>query len=334
VSGNALDSKNVITLNQFTFGAATNSPDAVHLPVRLGVALLKDPEGNIVIDVPVQGKLDDPEFRISKVVWRVIGNVLVKAATSPFSLLGSMLGGGGDELAFQEFTPGTTELVATELPKLETLVKALTNRPSLSLGIEGSYDVAADTFALKRFKLAELVRRKIWEEKHAANPNIPPPDKLEIPPEESLAMIKKLFDEKFPPGTQFGTPLPTAPAVAAPPPPPPPGFFKRAVNFITFKEAREKSAAKRTAAEREAALKELREAAKAKGLPLQEMTGRLAETMVVTDDDLRALAASRAQHVRDHLVNVGHIAAERLFLSQASDATKQNKGPRVFLSLQ
>ena len=334
VEGNKLTSTNVITLHQFTFGAATNSPDAVHLPVRLGVALLKDLDGNIVIDVPVEGRIDDPDFHIGKVVWRVIGNLLAKAATSPFSLLGSMFGGGGDELAFQEFTPGGHDLLPTERPKLDTLVRALTNRPALSLGLEGSYDAPADAYALKRQKFSELVRRQVWEAQHATNPNIAPPDKLEITPEANAALVKKLFDAQFPPGTKFGTPLPPEPTVAAPPPPPPPGFFRSVVNFITLKEQREKHAVKKENAKLAAEHDKAVVAAEAAGLPLDEMTGRLAETMVVNDDDLRALAAARALRVRDELINVGHIAADRLFLSQATDATKQNKGPRVFLSLQ
>ncbi len=334
LAGKAIDATNVVTLNQFTFGAVTNSPDATGLPVRLGVALLKDLDGKIVIDLPVQGSLDDPNFRIGKVVLRVIVNLLTKAAVSPFALVGSMFGGGGDELAFQEFSPGSSELQPTQLPKLDTLVKALTNRPGLSLGLEGSYDAAADTYALKQQKVASLVRHRIWEARHAADPNIAPPEQLVIAPEDSAAMIKKLFDEKFPPGTQFGTPLPVPPAVAPPPPPPPPGLFRRLVNIITFKEQREHRAAERERARLAAEHEKAVAAAIAAGLPLEEMTGRLAESMEVTENDLRAQASARAQRVRDYLINTGHIAADRLFLAQGTDAAKQNKGPRVFLSLQ
>ncbi len=334
VEGRKLDSTNVITLHQFTFGAATNSPDATSLPVRLGVALLKDADGKIVVDMPVQGSLDDPNFRIGKVVWRVIGNLLTKAATSPFSLIGSMFGGGGEELAFQEFAPGSSELQPAQQPKLDVLVKALANRPALSLGIEGSYDATADAYALKRQKLADLVRRRIWEAKHAKDPNIAPPEQLVITPEENATMVRQLFNAKFPPGTKFGTPLPPEPAVAAPPPPPPPGMVRKVINVITFEEMRAKRAAKKEEARRAAEHEKAVAIAAATGLPLDEMTGRLAETMVVTDNDLRALATTRAEHVRDQLVNNGHIAAERLFLAQASAAVKQNKGPRVFLSLQ
>lgn len=325
VDGRQLDTTNVVTLHQFTFGAATNSKDATGLPVRLGVALLKDLDGKIVIDLPVQGSLDDPNFRIGKVVLRVIVNLLTKAATSPFSLLGSMFGGGGEELAFQEFAPGGSELQPAELPKLETIVKALTNRPGLSLGLEGAFDPAADTYALKREKLSDLVRRQIWETRHAVEPNIAPPAQLAITAEEQAAMVKKLFDEKFPPGTQFGAPLVGPPPVTAAPAPKP-GLVRRVINVITFKSARAEPAKPKPA--------EPAATTAAPGIPLEEMTGRLAETMKVDDNDLRALATARAERVRDYLVQTGHIAGERLFLAQATDAAKQNKGPRVFLSLQ
>ncbi len=334
VEGSQLRSENVLTLQQFTFGAAVESPDATKLPVRLGVALLKDLGGRIVIDVPVSGDLSDPNLKISRVVWRVIGNLLTKAAVSPFALLGSMFGGGGDELAFQEFDPGLAELRAAERGKLDTLVKALTNRPGLSLGIEGGYDGPADTFVLQRQKVAALVRAKIWEERRAADPNLPPPDRLQIAPEAYAAKLKQLFDEKFPPGTEFGTPLPAAPAVATPPPPPPGGFFKRMVRALTFAETREKRAVAAENEKRAAAHEQAASAAAAAGLPLEEMTGRLAATVEVTADDLRALAAARAQRVRDYLTNEGEIAADRLFLTQPKEAPKENKGPRVFLTLQ
>lgn len=320
-----LDASNVITLNQFTFGAPVESPDATKLPVRLGVALLKDMNGQIVIDVPMSGSIDDPSLRIGKVVLRVIVNLLTKAAVSPFALLGSMFGGGGDELAFQEFAPGGSDLLPAEQTKLATMVKALTNRPGLSLGIEGGFDTPADTHALKQQKLAALVRSRVWEERRATDPNIPPPEQLEILPEAHAAMVKKLFDEKFPPGTEFGAPLPPTPVVAVAPAPVKKNLFRRVVDALTTSETTAAATAPDAAA--------TPVAGEATGPSLEEMTGRLAETMEVTDNDLRALADARAQRVRDHFLGEGGIAADRLFLTQAKEP-KENKGPRVFLSLQ
>lgn len=71
----------------------------------------------------------------------------------------------------------------------------------------------------------------------------------------------------------------------------------------------------------------------AAGLPLDQMTGRLAESMTVPDDDLRALASERAQNVRTHLIEAGHVAADRLFLAGSTEPARDNKGPRVLLVL-
>ncbi|HEY5228536.1 MAG TPA: DUF748 domain-containing protein, partial [Opitutaceae bacterium] len=334
VDGEKVDATNVVTLNQFTLGSATPGPDATGLPVRLGVSLLKDIDGKIVIDLPVQGTLGDPNFRIGRIVLRVIINLLTKAAVSPFALVGSMFGGGGEELAYQDFAPGGSALLPADIPKLVTLSKVLANRPALSLGLEGDYDPAADAYALRRLKLADLVRRGIWEEKHAADPNIAPPDRLQISAAESAAMTKKLFDAKFPPGTKFGTPLPAEPAAAPPPPLPPAGFIARIVNLVTFKAQRDEKAAHEEAGRREAEHKAEVQNAVAAGLPLDQMTGRLAEAIPVTPDDLASLAAARAQSVRDYLATTGKISVERLFLSKAAASGKPDKGPRVLLSLQ
>jgi hypothetical protein len=333
LDGRKIDSADQITLQQFTFGAPVQSPDDIGMPVRLGVALLKDIDGKIFIDVPVQGSIDDPDFQIGKVVWRVIFKLLTKAAVSPFALLGSMFGGGGDELAYQDFASGAAVLQPEGIKKLETMVKALTNRPGLSLDLEGSYDGPADTFALKQQKLADTVRRAIWEARHASDPTIAPPEQLVITPEENAAMMKKLFDEKFPPGTQFGAPLAKAPVAAAPPPAPKKGFIGRVVDAVTFKGLRGDKAMPTETAKPVETVPAV--AAVAAGPTLDEMTGRLAETMEVGENDLRALAQSRAQQVRDYFINAGKIDPERLFLAKdKSDSAKPGRGPRVFLTLQ
>ena len=334
VDGPAIEAANVLTLRQFTFGAPVASPDATKLPVRLGVALLKDLEGNIVIDMPVAGRTDDPSFQIGRVVWRVIGNLLAKVATSPFALLGAAFGGGGDELAFQDFAVGSSALATAEVKKLETMVTALKNRPGLSVALEGGYDTAADSHALKRVKLADTVRRAVWEKNRETNPNLPPPDQFTPTPEEVAATTKRLYDEKFPPGTQFGAPLPTPPKLVEPPPQPK-GFFKRVVSTLTREESRQRAAAEKKNAELNAEHSKAAAAAAAAGLPFEEMNGRLAEAVTIDANDLRALAQIRAERVRDYFVTHGGINAERLFLAKASETAKpEGKGARVFLELQ
>lgn len=337
VQNEAVDMTNVVTLTQFTFGAPTESPDATKLPVRLAVALLKDTEGKIMLDVPVQGSLSDPSFRIGKVVGRVIGNLLTKVATSPFSLLGAMFGGGGEELAFQEFAPGEAELTPDNLKKLETLTKALKGRPALNLEITGSFDAAADGQVLKMERLAQKVRSRIWDERRAMDADVPPPDQMVVTPEDELAMIQKLFAEAFPD---------SAPELTATPPPPAPepvaveekkperrGFFRKAADIVTLKAWRDgdsdEDEDEKTAAAPPPVV-ESSEAVAPAWPSVEEMKAKLAETIEVTTDDHRRIAARRAERVREHFVQQG-IAGERLFLANVN---AESKGARVFLQLQ
>ena len=166
VVGPKLQAKNVITLDQFTFGEKVESPDATHLPVRLAIAILKDREGKIVLDVPVEGNLDDPKFHVGKVVTRAIMDILTKVATSPFSLIGAAFGGGGEELGYEDFVPGSAKLTSDDDQKLETLVKALYDRPALSLEISGSDDLVADKDGLQRVFLEERMQVRKWQSLH------------------------------------------------------------------------------------------------------------------------------------------------------------------------
>ncbi|MCF3649345.1 DUF748 domain-containing protein [Synoicihabitans lomoniglobus] len=154
-----VSSESVATLDDFTLGGKVKSPDATSLPVGLAVALLKDTKGQIVVDVPVAGSLDDPEFRFGRVVWRVITNLLTKVATSPFALLGSMVGGAQDEeLDRQEFVAGAASLTDASMAKLDTLSRALRERPGLVLDLVGEADASADAAALRPEVLEKQLR--------------------------------------------------------------------------------------------------------------------------------------------------------------------------------
>ena len=59
-----MQGKNRIFLDQLTLGDKVDSPDATSLPVKLGIALLKDSNGLIELDLPVNGDLRNPEFSI------------------------------------------------------------------------------------------------------------------------------------------------------------------------------------------------------------------------------------------------------------------------------
>ncbi|MCY1199498.1 hypothetical protein D9M72_109020 [compost metagenome] len=149
IKDRALQASNHVVLNQLTFGDKTNSPDATKLPVLLAVALLKDSRGNIDINLPISGSLDDPEFSVGGIVVRVLMNLVVKAVTSPFSLLASAFG-GGEELSYVEFAPGSAALTEDSVQRIDTLTKALLDRPALKMDISGRADPKTDMDGLRQ----------------------------------------------------------------------------------------------------------------------------------------------------------------------------------------
>lgn len=154
-----LQASNKIILNQLVFGeqaAGASSP----LPVKLAVALLADSNGVIDLDVPLSGSLNDPQFRVWPIVWKIIGNVITKALTSPFSLISGLTGGSssdGGELSNVAFDTGTSTINAAALPALDKVAQALRDKTSLRLTVEGTASLERERDAMQRARLNGLL---------------------------------------------------------------------------------------------------------------------------------------------------------------------------------
>ena len=157
IDGRKLDAQHHISIDQLEFGDKTASKDAVSLPVKLAVALLKDRHGVIDLDLPVTGSLDDPQFRIAPIIWKVFVHILERAVTAPFALLGRLFG-GGPELQFIDFQPGTADLDSAGADKIKALVKALGERPQLKIEVPIAAVVELDRPALIDAKFSMQVR--------------------------------------------------------------------------------------------------------------------------------------------------------------------------------
>ena len=193
-----LDAENKVFLDQFTFGEAVDSPDATKLPVRLAVALLTDRKGEIHLDLPVTGQIDDPKFSVWGIVVKIVVNLLVKAATSPFALLGAIFG-GGEELSYLEFDPGMTALPGTAEAKIGNLAKVLEERPGLQLEIEGHVDVEKDTEGLRRLLFRRKVAARKVRDLVRSGQAAPALDNVRVEPAEYPKYLAQAYKEgKFP----------------------------------------------------------------------------------------------------------------------------------------
>lgn len=321
--GRNLKSENIITLDQFTFGEKVNSPDAIKLPVKLGIAVLKDRNGKIVLDVPIEGSLDDPQFRLHKVITRAMWNIVEKAITSPFAVLGAMFGGKGEEISYQDFAAGNADLTPASKEKLDVLVKALYERPGLQLEISGSVDTNADIGGLRALQLEKQLRAQKWQALRKADREASTPDKIVVAPEERPDLIKALYADAFAKGlivtsSNSTTPLPVPTSQQA--------FKKTAERGATQLMARTTPtpAAVTTSVAGEGT----------SSIAADPMEQALLNSISVSDDDFQSLAAQRAKAVREYILQSGKVEPERLFLTENKSEGLKTQGPRVYLQLQ
>ncbi|MEK6532571.1 MAG: DUF748 domain-containing protein [Nitrospirota bacterium] len=196
LSQHELEAENKVLIDQLGFGEKTDSPDATSLPVPLVVALLKDRKGQIAIDLPVRGNLKDPDFKYGRVLLNTVLNLLGKAVTSPFALIGSLVGGSGEELHAIEFAPGRSELTESEVKKLTTLVTVLTERPALSLDVAGMADKQVDARVLAEDQFLERLRQFTLEEAGKPSGKEPVPA---LSPEEESRLTTAWYAKQFSP---------------------------------------------------------------------------------------------------------------------------------------
>lgn len=197
LENNQLAAENRLFIDQFTFGEKVESPDATKLPVNLAISLLKNNRGEIDLNLPIAGSLDDPQFSIGGLVVKVIVNLFVKAVTSPFALLGSMFG-GGEELSTIEFAAGRAGFDAAATKKLESLSKALVERNSLKLDITGRADPEADKEGVKRVAIERAMKaEKLKDLKKAGEGKSL--EEIDIAAEEYKTYLTRAYKEaKFP----------------------------------------------------------------------------------------------------------------------------------------
>ena len=194
VEGGRITGKNKAFLDQFTLGETVASPDSLNLPISLAIALLKNRKGEITLNIPVQGDLNDPEFRVGAIVFKAIINLIAKAATSPFALLGALIP-EGVELQYVDFTPGSPLIEEKYQAGLETIAKALYERPGLKMDIRGSVDSAPEKEVLRNLKFEGLLKNEKYKKLSRKKDDATPLDEIIIEPGEYETYLKEAYKE-------------------------------------------------------------------------------------------------------------------------------------------
>lgn len=298
VTHQELKAENKVRVDQLRLGDASNSPDATRLPVKLGIALLQDRHGVIALDLPVNGRLDDPKFKLGPVIMQVFMNLMTKAMTKPFALLGSVFG-GGEDLDHIAFEAGKADFVAGEAGKLDTLATALYERPGLKLGIASSIDPVADRAALAKRKLERELAELRAKELQAAGQRVTSVDAVRLAPEDRQRLLKLAYAEAI------GLVDTRASSVRA----------ESVVAHLTTRQNFEPLHKAKSA--------ESKVAPRGGAVSLADMEAKLVELADISSDDFKKLMDDRAAAVQSYLLQSGKVEAMRITIaaSQAVNAS-------------
>ncbi|MDH3461872.1 MAG: hypothetical protein OEM00_13075, partial [Burkholderiaceae bacterium] len=101
-----------------------------------------------------------PSFDYGAVIGKAVGNLLGGIVTAPFRALGALFGAGDAKIGAIAFEPGSDVIAPPERHKLETVARALQEKPALQLVVPPAYAAEQDTAALKSLAVrTEIVRR-------------------------------------------------------------------------------------------------------------------------------------------------------------------------------
>ena len=195
IQDRALKADHKIRIEQLEWGEATAEKGEATLPVKFATWLLKDSHGVIDLNVPVTGSLDDPKFRIGPIVWQIIKNLIVKAVSAPFKLLGSLFK-GAEEAQFVDFAAGSAEVGPQTAGHLATLAKGLVEKQGIRIEVPAGVDAELDRPALVEQKLEREL-----------------PGLASLPPEQQVDALTKLIRQKT--GAAPRLPEPPAPPAGA-----------------------------------------------------------------------------------------------------------------------
>ena len=305
-----LNAEQHIVIDQLQLGEQVDSPDAVHLPLKLAVALLKDRNGVIDLPLPITGSLDDPQFKVGPIIWHAVLNLFEKAVTAPFAAIGHLFGGHGEELKYIDFAAGSADLDADSKEKLTSLAKALEEHNQLQLDVPIVYSQDLDGPVLAQ----KVLTQRLILRAHAGK----------MPPQLAAASAQaaNAGAGQQPPAA---APIPTDPALADP-------LQHYRLLLAEFQAELGKDA------ELPASAAAIQNAKSKKDAPpvetaIPDLENAIIAQIDVPDLQLQSLGKNRTRAIQDALLSDGGIDASRVFIINGAAKTDDNGKVRVEMAL-
>jgi hypothetical protein len=126
-------------------------------------------------------------------IVQVLTNLIAKAATSPFALIGAALGGGGEEMNQVEFAYGRVTLDEPSEEKIRKISEALIDRPSLSLDISGYAEKEKDLDSLKLYRFERKLKAQKLNDEGKKDAESASLDEVRIEQDEYLKYLTMAY---------------------------------------------------------------------------------------------------------------------------------------------
>lgn len=143
-----LINNNKIKISKLEFGKKTKDTTAYKVPVNLALYILKDKNGIIGFDLPVQGSPSDPNFKLGKIIWKTLENFLIKTATQPFNSLGKIIGTDPESIKFIAFDYLQDSLADKQKKQLDKICEIIDKKPELQFIFKQTTNLEKETYAL------------------------------------------------------------------------------------------------------------------------------------------------------------------------------------------
>jgi len=194
-----LKAENKVVVEQLQLGEKVDSPSAVDLPIRLAIALLKDTDGKISIELPISGDLNNPQFSVMPIVWQTLRNLVLRAAQAPFKFIGGLISGGdSQDLGTVSFAPGTTDLSPDAQSALNKLSAALKERPALRLEVEGTSAESSDGPLIAQQRLEREYQSTYYKILQRRGDKVPAQASLlKVPEDEKAPMLEGIYRDRL-----------------------------------------------------------------------------------------------------------------------------------------
>lgn len=137
-----LDAQNALTLQDLAVKEARDGggfEQQFGMPLPMALALLRDQEGKIALDIPIVQKDGKTDVGLTQVVLKAVRTAFKGALTSPLKFVSAMVPGGDDEAAdpLIAFEPKSDALPENTSERLTPIANLLAQRPTLAISLRG-----------------------------------------------------------------------------------------------------------------------------------------------------------------------------------------------------